>query len=205
MAEQLAESLSRVRVYLLSRLDENVVQRLGFAYIEDPREIANLCRRHRNCIVLSNAQRVWPTYRERRITRIMNSLTRDQIQQEFERLRGAVGYVVLQRTTIRLTGQDQKAFLHNLCTNDILKLTPGNGCEAFLCNVQGKILGHIFVTCCEDSLMLDAEAGHAEAIVSQLDKYLITEDVQINDVSSSKSTLALLGEVDAFLSRLDAA
>ncbi|MEM7316073.1 MAG: lactate racemase domain-containing protein [Planctomycetota bacterium] len=61
MAEQLADSLGRVRVYLLSRLDENVVERMGLAYVDDPREIDNLCQRHNDCILLSNAQRVWPT------------------------------------------------------------------------------------------------------------------------------------------------
>jgi nickel-dependent lactate racemase len=61
MAEQLADSLGRVRVYLLSKLPEDVVERMGLAYVADPREIANLCERHESCIILSNAQRVWPT------------------------------------------------------------------------------------------------------------------------------------------------
>ncbi|MEM7313512.1 MAG: hypothetical protein AAF497_10205, partial [Planctomycetota bacterium] len=40
---------------------------------------------------------------------------------------------------------------------------------------------------------LDADAGHADAIMAQLDKYLITEDVQLEDVSSSTTSVALSG------------
>src|SRR5262245_65437856 len=36
------------------------------------------------------------------------------------------------RGKIELTGGDARAFLHNLCTNDITGLAVGAGCEAFL-------------------------------------------------------------------------
>ncbi|HSG73036.1 MAG TPA: hypothetical protein VLA12_21665, partial [Planctomycetaceae bacterium] len=44
--------------------------------------------------------------------------------------------------TLSLTGADRAKFLHNFCTNEIKKLEPGEGCEAFFCNVKGRILAH---------------------------------------------------------------
>ena len=134
------------------------------------------------------------------LSKTMDQAQRDQLKQEFEAPQGGAAYLQMPRTTISIEGADRKSFLHNLCTNDIVKLTPGTGCEAFLCNVQGKILGHVFVTCQEESLLLDAEPGLAQSIMDQLDKYLITEDVQLEDVSAGYATLAVVGaEATAFV------
>ncbi|MGH7199269.1 MAG: hypothetical protein ACREJB_01600, partial [Planctomycetaceae bacterium] len=36
------------------------------------------------------------------------------------------------RTQMELTGDDRAKFLNNFCTNDIKRLAPGQGCEAFV-------------------------------------------------------------------------
>ena len=55
-AAQLAQTLERVKVYFLSRLDEEVVEELGVAHVQGVEEIERLARRHHSCILLSNAQ-----------------------------------------------------------------------------------------------------------------------------------------------------
>lgn len=54
-ATQLARVLDRAKVYLLSRLDETLVEDLQIAPIREPAELARLARRHESCILLSNA------------------------------------------------------------------------------------------------------------------------------------------------------
>ena len=54
-AAQLAQRLERDKVYLLSRLDESVVEDLDMIPIAGPDELARLVRRHPSCILLSNA------------------------------------------------------------------------------------------------------------------------------------------------------
>jgi tRNA-modifying protein YgfZ len=52
---------------------------------------------------------------------------------DYEALTRAAGVAdVSGRTQVELTGQDRAKFLHNLCTNEVRKLSPGTGCEAFL-------------------------------------------------------------------------
>ena len=68
-----------------------------------------------------------------------------------------------------------------LCTNDIKKLQPGQGCEAFVTNVNGKVLGHIFVFAERDSLWIESVPGAAATLLPHFDKYVITEDVQFTD------------------------
>ena len=59
-AAQLVEALDQARVYLLSRLDEDVVEDLGVAAVSKPEEIARLASRHESCILLASAQRAAP-------------------------------------------------------------------------------------------------------------------------------------------------
>jgi len=96
------------------------------------------------------------------------------------------------RTQLELTGADRAAFLHNLSSNEIRKLAPGEGCEAFLLNVQGKIVGHVLVFC-GDSLVLETVPGEAEKLLAHLDRYLIREKVTLQDRSGDWAELLLAG------------
>ena len=60
-AEQWAQALSRARVYLLSRLDEEQVEQLGAAHVAGPVEIGRLIERTESCVLLANAQYALPT------------------------------------------------------------------------------------------------------------------------------------------------
>ncbi len=105
-----------------------------------------------------------------------------------------------ERAQIELRGNDCQSFLHNFCTNDIKKLSPGEGCEAFLTNIKGRILGHIIASATDESLWLDSEPGTSNFIVSHLDKYIITEDVSITDRSADFAPLLLVGpQAEAWL------
>ena len=101
---------------------------------------------------------------------------------------------VSDRTQIEMTGRDRVKFLHSFCTNDIKKLQPGQGCEAFITNVNGKVIGHLFVFAERDSLWLESVAGSAAPLLAHFDKYLITEDVRFADQSAEFTELLLVGE-----------
>lgn len=56
LARLLLDALDRSTVYLLSRLDEELVSPLGFAPVADAAEIARLATHHASCILLPDAQ-----------------------------------------------------------------------------------------------------------------------------------------------------
>ncbi|QDT55547.1 glycine cleavage system aminomethyltransferase T [Caulifigura coniformis] len=97
------------------------------------------------------------------------------------------------RSQVRLTGADRAKFLHNFCTNDIKKLQPGQGCEAFLTSIKGRILGHIFVFAGSDDLVIDTVPGEDVKIRDHLDRFLITEDVQIEVITERSRCVYLFG------------
>jgi len=108
------------------------------------------------------------------------------------------------RTQIELTGADRQSFLHNLCTNEVRKLTPGAGCEAFLCNPQGHVLALVNIFCGADSLVLETAPGQEARILTQLDKYLIREKVELHARSNEWAELYLAGPAaEALLQKLD--
>jgi folate-binding protein YgfZ len=113
---------------------------------------------------------------------------------EYVALTEGVGLVDLaDRSQVELTGRDRATFLHNLCTNDIKRLSPGGGCEAFLCNVQGKSIGHGLVFCGPESLVLETVPGQGGRLVAHLDRYLIREQVELHDRSAEWAELLLAG------------
>lgn len=98
-----------------------------------------------------------------------------------------------QRTQLELRGADRQAFLHNLCTNHIKRLAPGEGCEAFVTNVQGKVLGHILVFSGNDSLIVDTVPGQADTLLAHLERYHIREKVELIDRSDEWAELLVVG------------
>lgn len=124
----------------------------------------------------------------------MNDPLPETIREQHRQLTRHSGYCRLDiRCQVELTGGDRAAFLHNLCTNEIKKLEPGRGCEAFLCNVQGKIVGYVFVFCTPDSLVLESTAGQNLRLMEHLDRYLIREDVTLTDRTTDWSEWLLAG------------
>lgn len=98
-----------------------------------------------------------------------------------------------ERTHIELTGRDRAKFLHNFCTNDIRGLAPGRACEAFITNVQGKVLAFISVYATPEALWITTVPGCAEGIIRHLSRYQITEDVTFTDRSQDRGTILVAG------------
>ena len=113
---------------------------------------------------------------------------------EYQSLSAGAGYIDFSdRSRVQISGSDRSNFLNNFCTNDINALTPGTGCEAFLCNPKGKTVGHVAVFCHSDRLVLDTTADQAAALIEHLSRYIIMEDVQLEDCSVTQPRVFICG------------
>ena len=63
-ASQLVQALRRVKVYLLSRLETEVVEGLGLGHVSSPEEILRLSEHHMTCVLLANSQHAIPNLDE---------------------------------------------------------------------------------------------------------------------------------------------
>ena len=97
------------------------------------------------------------------------------------------------RGVIAVTGEDARAFLDNLITNDMDLLDGQDAIHAALLTPQGKILFAFFVVKQQDGFLLDtARAGVAD-LMKRLTLYKLRAKVALNDISSSRTVVVAWG------------
>ena len=82
------------------------------------------------------------------------------------------------RSIYEITGKDREHFLQGLVSNDVKRLAEGPVYAALL-TPQGKYLADFLLVPHGDAVLLDIDAGIAEATVKRLSMYKLRADVQI--------------------------
>lgn len=102
------------------------------------------------------------------------------------------------RGKIEVWGADAARFLHNLTTNDILNLKPGEGCEAFLTTAKAKVIAYLLIyrhaaPVDPPGFSLDVAPGAADKVMQHLDRYLISEQVEFANHTTAFAQMHLAG------------
>mgnify|MGYP001364955390 FL=1 len=102
------------------------------------------------------------------------------------------------RGKLELVGPDAPSFLHNLCTNDILNLPLGGGCEAFFCTATAKVVDfawifHLRVAGEQDALWIDVAPGRGEILREHLERFHIAEQFEVIDRTRDFAQIHLAG------------
>jgi folate-binding protein YgfZ len=109
------------------------------------------------------------------------------------------------RGKIRVLGEDRARLLHAMTTQDVQSLTPGRGVYAFFLNAQGRILGDVNILCREDCFLLDTEPETRQKLFDHIDRYIIADDVTLEDATGEMATIAIEGpQAPAILEHLGA-
>lgn len=129
----------------------------------------------------------------------------EQLLQDRSRLFESGGMVQLDWTLLRVYGRDTASFLHNMTTNDIRSLDVDAFCETYVVDVRGKVVGHGFVIrMAEESFLFLGAPGQLEALTAHWERYVITEDVQLECLASQMSLWACGGpSVDDWADEVD--
>jgi folate-binding protein YgfZ len=98
------------------------------------------------------------------------------------------------RAKFRVTGTDRFRFLNGQITNDLRKAGEAVALEACVLNAKGKLNGHIFIAPLGESFLFDAEPELREALRTRLERYVIADDVQIEDVTDGFSLFHVLAQ-----------
>lgn len=101
------------------------------------------------------------------------------------------------RGKIRMTGEDRVRLLHAMTTQNIQQMAPGTGGYTFFLNAQGRILGDAHVFCFEDALLLDTEPETRAKLYGHIDRYIIADDVTLEDATDRIATIAIEGPAAA--------
>ena len=106
---------------------------------------------------------------------------------------GAAIGAVAPRRQIAVAGKDRASYLHGLLTNDIQVLTPGSGCYAAWLTPQGRMLTDMYVLQSDEMILLDVPAETVDATVVRLDQFIFTEDVRVESLAETLSTVWVHG------------
>lgn len=83
------------------------------------------------------------------------------------------------RALIRVSGPDARPFLHNLLTQDVETLQPGELRFGALLSPPGRLLFDLFIWGEEDGVILDVAAERRDALVQRLTLYKLRAQVEI--------------------------
>ena len=114
--------------------------------------------------------------------------------EEHRAVRQGIGVVDLShRGRLRLTGNDRAAYLHRIISNDVEGLSVGEGNYATILTNRGKIIADMKLYVFEDSIGIETNAETTSILYQELDKYLIADDVTIEDCTESTGVVGVHG------------
>jgi aminomethyltransferase len=112
----------------------------------------------------------------------------------YEALRSDAAWLDLSaRGKIRVRGEDRARLLHAMSTNNVKDLRPGEGLYAFFLTAQGRILADAYIYNLGEALLLDTEPEIAGKLCDHLNKYIIADDVTLEDETTQWAAVGLEG------------
>lgn len=97
------------------------------------------------------------------------------------------------RGLLRVAGPDRTKYLHSILTNDIVALTPGQGCYAALLDVKGHLQADMRLYALDDALLIDLDPTLTAAVVPALKRYIVIYKVALEEISRELIHLAIWG------------
>ncbi len=93
------------------------------------------------------------------------------------------------RARINVGGKDRVRWLHNMVTNNVRDLPVNRGNYNFVLNVQGRILGDMYIFNRGEMLMLETDASQVETLITAMKRFIIMDKVDLS--SAGESTMAI--------------
>lgn len=113
---------------------------------------------------------------------------------EYQRFREHGGVADLSaRAKFRLHGADRVRYLNGQVTANVTQLVPGAVAPACITTSKGKLCGDIFITAQPNALLIDAEPELRQELAARLEKYIIADEVALEDVTERYALFHWLG------------
>jgi len=112
----------------------------------------------------------------------------------YEALRDVAAWRELSgRGRILAHGEDNARLLHAMSSNNVNALEEGQGCYAFFLNAQGRIQSDATILKIGLDLLIDTEAKAHTVLYEHLDKFIIADDVTLEDLAASHFEIGIEG------------
>jgi folate-binding protein YgfZ len=99
------------------------------------------------------------------------------------------------RAKLRISGADSFRFLNGQITNDLRKATATSTIQASILSAKGKLSAHVFISIDNaGAFLLDADGELGEELPARLERYIIADEVEIENVTDRFSIVHFVGE-----------
>ena len=123
---------------------------------------------------------------------------------EAARAAAAVG-PVLARGLIRLRGKDRVKFAHRISTQRVSDLATGAAVHLAFLDAKGHVVAEGLLVARAEELLVDVEPAAAEPLRAHLTRYVVMDQVKVEDVSAAWRVVTALGPAGVALARQRAA
>lgn len=116
------------------------------------------------------------------------------LEREYLVARSKTAFVDLSyRDVLRVTGEDHIAFLHGMFTQDVRSLADDASTYTALCTAKGAMVSDARIVKRPGEMWLETEPGLGIRIKEALERFVISEEVEISNVSDQWAILGLRG------------
>ncbi len=100
------------------------------------------------------------------------------------------------RTKLRLSGSDRVRFLNGQITNDARKANANASLSACVLTAKGKLDAFVFMGAEPEAFLLDADPELRGMLAARLERYVIADDVTIEDVTDEFALFHVTGAAE---------
>lgn len=97
------------------------------------------------------------------------------------------------RTIFRATGKDRVRWLNGMITQTVKGLNPEETAYTLVLNPQGRIQGDADLSIHEEFLQLETDRSQSERLLTHLRRYIIMDDVKLEELDASRTALGVAG------------
>ena len=118
----------------------------------------------------------------------------DQTVRDYDRLREAAASVDLGfLVPLELSGEDRKGWLQGQATNDVARLTDGNGRSFCFCEATGGLLAVFDAWALPDRIVMTTERARSSESLARVERMTIMEDVAARDLGDELVGFSIQG------------
>jgi folate-binding protein YgfZ len=107
----------------------------------------------------------------------------DDLGRGFAALRGSAAISHLaDRAILAVRGEDRASFLQGMLSNEVAKLSPGQGAYALLLTEQGKVVADLRAYVCATEIRLCVPRQAGSDVRTALERFVVADDVEFGEL-----------------------
>jgi len=114
--------------------------------------------------------------------------------EQYDALRTGAGFIdLIDRRWISISGSERADYLQGLLTNDVVALSPGNGCYATYLTPHGRMIADMFVFAEHKRLLLDVHESVKDQLCERFEDLIFAEDVTVHGLGPECTAFGVYG------------